>query len=152
MQVILLEKVSKLGNLGDQVNVKAGYARNFLIPFGKAVFATKTAIEQFETRREGLEQAALARKEKAESRAKELADIELSIAVHAGDGGKLFGSIGTRDLADLINSTGIEVAKSEIRLPHGPIRQVGSYQIDLHLHPEVNTHLTLVVVAEENEA
>jgi large subunit ribosomal protein L9 len=149
MDVILLEKVVKLGNLGDKVTVKAGYGRNFLIPFGKAVPATAANVAAFETRRADLEKQAAEALANAQQRAEQLADVELSLAVKAGDEGKLFGSIGTRDLTDLINSTGIKVSKSEIRLPNGPIRQVGTFEIALQLHADVKTSLTLHVVAED---
>ncbi|MCP5326852.1 MAG: 50S ribosomal protein L9 [Oceanospirillaceae bacterium] len=149
MDVILLEKVAKLGNLGDKVTVKAGYGRNFLIPFGKAVPATAANTAAFEARRAELEKQAAEALASAQQRAEQLADVELSLAVKAGDEGKLFGSIGTRDLADLISSTGIKVAKSEIRLPNGAIRQVGTFEIALQLHADVKTSLTLHVVAED---
>lgn len=149
MDIILLEKVGKLGDLGDRVSVKPGHGRNFLIPTGKAVPATKANVEEFEQRRAELEKAAVERKALAEARAAKLSDIELSIAVKAGDEGKLYGSIGTRDLAELITSAGIEVLKSEVRLPEGPIRQVGEFTVDLQLHADVKAALTLHVVPEE---
>ena len=149
MEVILLEKVGKLGSLGDKVNVKPGYGRNYLIPTGKAVSATKQNLEEFEARRAELEKAAVQKRTEAENRAEKLSEIELSIAVKAGDEGKLFGSIGTRDLADLISSAGIEVAKSEVRLPNGPIRHVGEFNVDIQLHADVKANLTLHVVPEE---
>ena len=149
MEVILLEKVGKLGGLGDQVTVKPGYGRNYLIPQGKAVSATKQNIAEFESRRADLEKAAAEKRAAAEARAAKLSEIELSVAVKAGDEGKLFGSIGTRDLADLISSAGIEVAKSEVRLPDGPIRHVGEFTVDIQLHADVKSKLTLHVVPEE---
>jgi large subunit ribosomal protein L9 len=149
MDIILLENVTKLGQLGDQVKVKAGYGRNYLIPFGKAVPATKANIDSFSQRRVELEKAAAERLAVAKKRSEAVADVELTLAVKAGDGGKLFGSIGTRDLADLISSTGVEIQKSEIRLPGGTIRQIGTYEIDLQLHPEVQASLTVHVVPEE---
>lgn len=148
MQIILLEKVENLGSLGATVNVKPGYARNFLFPQGKAVPATKANVEQFEARRAELEAQAAAKLADAQSRAAKIDEIEVSVAVKAGDEGKLFGSLGNRDIADLISQAGVEVAKSEVRLPEGPIRNVGEYEIAIHLHPEVEAVLKLHVVAE----
>lgn len=148
MQVILLEKVGRLGNLGDQVNVKPGYGRNFLIPFGKAVAATKANIAEFEQRRAGLEAAAAERRSAAEARAAQLAEKVVTITANAGDEGKLFGSIGTRDIADAITAAGIAVEKSEVRLPNGVIRETGEFQIDVQLHSDVMQSITLRVVAE----
>ncbi len=148
MQVILLEKVGRLGNLGDQVNVKSGYGRNFLIPFGKAVAATKTNIAEFEQRRAELEAAASARRSAAETRAAQLAEKVITIAANAGDEGKLFGSIGTRDIADAVTAAGVAVEKSEVRLPNGVIRETGEFQVDVQLHSDVTQTFTLRVVAE----
>jgi len=149
MNVILLEKVAKLGGLGDQVTVKAGYGRNFLIPTGKAVPATDANVKEFEARRADLEKQAAEKLAAAEKRAEELKELELTLAVKAGDEGKLFGSIGTRDLADLIASTGLEANKSEIRLPNGPLRTTGTFEITLQLHADVTISLTVHVVPEE---
>lgn len=149
MEVILLDNVGKIGDLGDKVNVKAGYGRNYLIPQGKAVPATKENVETFEARRAELEKASKDKLVAAQSRAKELAELELTIAVKAGEEGKLFGSIGTRDLADVITSSGVEISKSEVNLPEGPLRQTGEYEIDLQLHPEVLATVTVIVVPEE---
>lgn len=149
MEVILLEKVAKLGGLGDKVNVKSGYGRNFLIPQKKAVPATAANLESFEARRADLEKQAAEKLATAEKRAEQLKELELTLAVKAGDEGKLFGSIGTRDLADLISSTGIEASKSEIRLPNGPLRTTGTFEIALQLHADVKTALTVHVVPEE---
>ncbi len=148
MQVILLEKVGRLGNLGDQVNVKPGYGRNFLIPFGKAVAATKDNVAEFEKRRAELEAAAAARRGTAEARAAQLVELVVTIAANAGDEGKLFGSIGTRDIADAITAAGVAVEKSEVRLPNGVIRETGEFQIDVQLHSDVTQTITLRVVAE----
>ncbi|PRY71686.1 MULTISPECIES: 50S ribosomal protein L9 [Halomonas] len=148
MDVILLDKIGKLGGLGDQVTVKPGYGRNYLVPYGLAVPATKDNIEAFQAQRAELEAQAAERKAVAEARAEQLNDIELSLVSKAGDEGKLFGSIGPRDLAEAISSAGIEVAKSEVRMPQGPIRQTGEYDIDLHLHAEVDATVRVVVVAE----
>ena len=148
MQVILLEKVGRLGNLGDQVNVKPGYGRNYLLPFGKAVAATKANIAEFEQRRAELEAAAVERRSSAEARAAKLAELVVTIAANAGDEGKLFGSIGTRDIADAITAAGVEVEKSEVRLPNGVIRETGEFSVDVQLHSDVMQAITLRVVAE----
>jgi len=148
MEVILLDKIGKLGGLGDKVTVKPGYGRNFLVPYGHAVPATKENIAAFEAQRVELEAQVAERKAEAEARAEQLNDIELSLVSKAGDEGKLFGSIGPRDLADAISSAGIEVAKSEVRMPQGPIRQTGEYDIHLHLHAEVDATVRVVVMAE----
>ncbi|MDI5893019.1 50S ribosomal protein L9 [Halomonas rhizosphaerae] len=148
MDVILLDKIGKLGGLGDQVTVKPGYGRNYLVPYGLAVPATKENIQAFQAQRAELEAQAAERKAVAEARAEQLNDIELSLVSKAGDEGKLFGSIGPRDLAEAISSAGLEVAKSEVRMPQGPIRQTGEYDIDLHLHAEVDATVRVVVVAE----
>lgn len=148
MQVILLEKVGRLGNLGDQVNVKAGYGRNFLIPYGKAVAATKDNVAEFERRRAELEAAAAERRSGAEGRAAKLAELVVVIAANAGDEGKLFGSIGTRDIADAITAAGVEVHKSEVRLPNGVIREVGEFDISIQVHSDVSQDIKLRVVAE----
>jgi len=148
MEVILLDKVGKLGNIGDKVAVKAGFGRNFLLPQGKAVAATATNIAEFETRRAGLEAAAAAKKAEAEARAAKLAELSVTIAANAGDEGRLFGSIGTRDIAEAITAAGVEVTKAEVRLPEGALREVGQYEIDIQLHSEVTQVVTLAVVAE----
>ena len=148
MQIILLEKIANLGALGDQVTVRPGYARNYLFPQGKAIPATKTNVEQFEARRAELESQAATKLAEAESRKEKIEDMELSIAVKAGDEGKLFGSLGNRDIAELATHAGLELAKSEVRLPEGPIRQVGEYEISIQLHAEVSATLSLHVVAE----
>ncbi|MGB3611739.1 MAG: 50S ribosomal protein L9 [Cellvibrio sp.] len=148
MEVILLDKVGKLGNIGDKVSVKAGFGRNYLLPQGKAVSATPKNIAEFEERRAGLEAAAAAKKAEAEARAAKLAELNVTIAANAGDEGKLFGSIGTRDIAEAITAAGVEVAKSEVRLPEGVLREVGQFDIDVQLHPEVIQTVKLAVVAE----
>lgn len=149
MQVILLDKVVHLGNVGDQVNVKSGYARNFLIPKGKAVMATKANIEYFEARRAELEEKAAKALVAAMDRAERLEALEsVTIASKAGDEGRLFGSIGTRDIADAITARGVEVAKSEVRLPNGLIRTTGEHEVRFQLHGEVFANLRLIVVAE----
>ncbi|GEK45862.1 50S ribosomal protein L9 [Halomonas pacifica] len=148
MEVILLDKIGKLGGLGDQVTVKAGYGRNYLVPYGLAVPATKDNVAAFEAQRAELEAQASERKAVAEARAAELSEIELSLVAKAGDEGKLFGSIGPRDLAEALSQAGLDVAKSEVRMPEGPIRATGEYDIDLQLHAEVGTTVRIVVVAE----
>ncbi len=148
MQIILLEKIANLGSLGDQVTVRPGYARNFLFPQGKAVPATKANVEQFEARRAELEAQAADKLSAAQARAEQINETELSAAVKAGDEGKLFGSLGNRDVADLASAAGVELAKSEVLLPEGPVRQVGEYDITIRLHPEVEAVLKLHVVAE----
>ncbi|WP_299982866.1 50S ribosomal protein L9 [uncultured Pseudoteredinibacter sp.] len=148
MEVILLEKVGKLGGIGDRVEVKAGFGRNYLVPQGKAVPATKANIADFEARRADLEAAAAEKKAAAEARGEKLTDLSVTIEANAGDEGKLFGSIGTRDIADAITKTGVEVAKSEVKLPEGVLREVGEYQIDIQLHAEVTVAVTLNVIPE----
>jgi len=149
MEVILLEKVGKLGTVGDKVTVKSGFGRNYLVPQGKAIRATKSNIEEFEARRAELEAAAADRKTAAEGRAKLLAGYEaFTITAKAGDEGKLFGSIGTRDIADAITAAGVDVAKAEVKLPQGTLREVGEYDVDLQLHVDVTHTIKLVVAAE----
>lgn len=149
MEVILLEKVGKMGSLGSTVNVKAGYARNFLIPQGKAVLANEANSKEFETRRTELEKAASEKLNTAQARADKINELELTVTTAAGDEGKLFGSVGPRDVAELTTAAGIDVAKTEIRMPTGAIRTTGEYEIDIQLHPEVHATLHLIVVAEE---
>lgn len=149
MNIILLDKVANLGSLGDQVAVKAGYARNFLFPQGKAVPANKDNIEKFEQRRAELEAKLTADLAAANERAEQVAALsEVTIASKAGDEGKLFGSIGTRDIADAITEAGVAVAKSEVKLPNGTLRETGEFDISLQLHAEVTATVKLVVVAE----
>jgi large subunit ribosomal protein L9 len=148
MQVILLEKVGRLGNLGDKVNVKSGYGRNFLVPYGKAVAATTKNIAAFEERRAELEANAAGRRAVAEARAAKVAALVVTIGANAGDEGKLFGSIGTRDIADAVTKAGVAVDKSEVRLPNGVIRDTGEYDIDIQLHSDVMQSFKLIVVKE----
>ena len=148
MNVILLEKVPNLGNIGDQVSVKAGFGRNFLIPHGKAVFATADNIADFESRRAELEKAAAGALAVAEKRAAGLAGVELNIASRAGDEGKLFGSIGVRDIIAELATLGHEVDRGEVRMPDGALRMTGSYALDVTVHPDVSAQITVVVVAE----
>ncbi|KGY11159.1 50S ribosomal protein L9 [Vibrio tubiashii] len=150
MQVILLDKIGKLGALGETVNVKSGYARNFLIPQGKAVMATKANVEMFEARRAELEAKAAEQLAASEARAEKVNALEaVVIASKAGDEGKLFGSIGTRDIADAITAAGVEVVKSEVRLPEGALRNIGEFEISVQLHSEVFAKVNLQVVAAE---
>ena len=147
MEVILLEKIANLGNLGDKVAVKAGYARNFLLPFGKATPATADNVAASEARRAELEKIAAEKKAEAEARAAKLADLTVTIAANAGEEGKLFGSIGTRDIADAVTAAGVAIEKSEVRLPDGALRTVGEFDIDVQLHTDVDATVKLVVVA-----
>ncbi|MCJ8170225.1 50S ribosomal protein L9 [Atopomonas sediminilitoris] len=147
MEVILLQRIANLGNLGDKVNVKSGYGRNFLLPQGKAVVANAANLEAFEARRAELEKAAAAELASAQARADELAELVVTITANAGDEGKLFGSIGTRDIADALTAAGIAVEKAEIRLPEGALRNVGEYDIAVHLHTDVDAAIKVVVVA-----
>ncbi len=148
MQVILLDKVGRLGNVGSQVKVKAGYGRNFLIPLGKAIPATAKNIAEFDIRRAELEAAALTKLGQAQARALLLAEVVLTIAANAGDEGKLFGSIGTRDVAEALTKAGHETSKAEVRMPEGPIREVGEYAIDIHVHSDVMQAVKVIVIAE----
>lgn len=150
MNVILLEKVENLGNLGDSVKVRAGYGRNFLIPKGKALPATEANLAEFETRRAELEKRAADALTRANARAAELEGLELEIEANAGPGGKLFGSVTPIDIAQLLTSKGIETEKSEVRIAD-PIRQIGEYEIGLHLHSDVDVAIKLNVVEAEAE-
>jgi large subunit ribosomal protein L9 len=148
MEVILLEKVANLGNLGDKVVIKSGYGRNYLVPYGKAVPATATKIAEFEARRAELEKAAAEKLGAAQERANALSKLQVVIAHKAGDEGKLFGSIGTQNIADAITEAGVAVEKHEIRLPQGVIRQIGEYQIDISCHTDVVVKLPIKIAAE----
>ncbi|APQ12082.1 50S ribosomal protein L9 [Pseudomonas oryzihabitans] len=148
MDVILLEKIANLGNLGDKVNVKGGYARNFLLPQGKATAATAANVEAFEARRAELEKQAAEKKAQADARAAKLAELTVTIAANSGDEGKLFGSIGTRDIAEAVSAAGVELDKSEVRLPNGALRNTGEYDVEVHLHTDVEAVVKVVIVAE----
>ena len=149
MEVILLDNVGSLGGLGDRVDVKPGYGRNFLIPQGKAVPATPENVEKFEARRAELEAAAAATLDAAQKRAEGIQALEqVQIAATAGEEGKLFGSVGTRDIADALTAAGCETDKSEVRLPDGAIRELGEYEIMIQLHAEVATTANIAIVAE----
>lgn len=148
MNVILLEKVHNLGDLGDQVNVKAGFGRNYLIPEGKAVAATPENVEKFEARRAELEKAVAEKLAAAEARKAKLEGVQITLTHKAGEEGKLFGSVGTVDIARAITDSGVEVAKREIRLPEGVLRNVGEYDIDVELHSDVIATIKLVIAPE----
>lgn len=149
MQVILLDKVAHLGSVGDQVTVKSGFARNFLIPQGKAVMATAANIAHFEARRAELEAKAADALNAAQARAAKIAEIAaVSVSATAGDDGRLFGSVSAKDIAEALTAAGVEVAKSEVRLGEGPLRTIGEHEVKVHLHPEVNAKVTVNVVAE----
>jgi large subunit ribosomal protein L9 len=148
MEVILLDKVGKMGGLGDQVKVKSGYGRNYLIPHGKAVAATAENIAAFESRRQELEAQAQQRLAEANARAEQLAALAIHLSMMAGDEGKLFGSIGTRDLAEAMTAAGVPVDKSEVKLPDGALRQTGEYQVDIQVHPEVLASVTVTITPE----
>jgi large subunit ribosomal protein L9 len=149
MDVILLNKVENLGNLGDKVKVRAGYARNYLIPTGKAKFATPANIAEFEARRAELEAAAAGALAKAQARAGALDGMSVTITAKSGGEGKLFGSVGTADIADAVTAAGVELERREVRLPDGPIRQAGEFEVQVHLHSDVNATLKVVIVGEE---
>ena len=149
MNVILLDKIANLGNLGDQVSVKAGYARNYLLPQGKAVVANTANTEVFEARRADLEAKLAADLAAATQRAEKISALEsVVIASKAGDEGKLFGSIGNRDIADAVTAAGVELAKSEVRLPLGAIRTTGEFEVEVQVHTEVKAIVKISVVAE----
>ncbi len=149
MEVILLEKISKLGELGSQVNVKSGYGRNYLIPQGKAVPATAENIKKLEQQRAALEKTAADTLSIAQQRqAKIEALASITIMSKAGEEGKLFGSVGTMDITEALNNAGIEIEKREVRMPLGPIRSAGEYEIELHLHTDINLGIKVIVEAE----
>ncbi|PQQ37299.1 50S ribosomal protein L9 [Photorhabdus luminescens] len=149
MQIILLDKVANLGSLGDQVNVKPGYARNYLVPQGKAVPATKKNIEFFEARRAELEANLANVLATAEARAEKINALgSVTIASKAGDEGKLFGSVGTRDIADAVTAAGVEVSKSEVRLTNGVLRTIGEHEVNFQVHSDVFAKLNVNIVAE----
>ena len=148
MEVILLETIGKLGDLGDKVTVSSGYGRNFLIPKKKAVPATAANLEIFEGKRAELEKNAKARLQEANKRGEQIADLVLNLTAKAGDEGKLFGSITVRDIVDACFSKGIEVEKSEIKLPEGPIRNTGDFEVGVQVHPDLMVKMKITVSAE----
>jgi large subunit ribosomal protein L9 len=149
MDVILLQKVANLGNIGDRVKVRSGFGRNFLLPQGKATLATPENMARFETRRAELERVAREHLTSAAERAEAMKDFKLTIHAKAGTEGKLFGSIGTSDIAEACTRAGFNVERSEVRLPHGPLRTVGEHTVSLHLHADVDVPLQITIVAEE---
>ena len=148
MNIILLEKISKLGALGDQVSVKAGFGRNYLIPQGKALPATESNVKMFEGRRAELEAAAAETLAAATTRAETLNGKEVVIVRKAGEEGRMFGSVTNGDVAEALNAAGADVEKREVRMPEGAIRELGEYDIALHLHTDVNAVVKIIVEAE----
>jgi large subunit ribosomal protein L9 len=149
MNVILLDKVENLGALGELVKVKPGYGRNFLIPAGKAALATPANIKQFESRRADLEKTSAEDLAAAKARAELVTGMELVIPANVGSEGKLFGSVGPIDVAEALEKVGVTVARSEIRMPDGPIHEIGDHTVGLHLHIDINVDITVKVVAED---
>lgn len=149
MNVILLQKVANLGNIGDRVKVRSGFGRNFLLPQGKATLATPENIARFEARRAELERLAREHLTSATERAEAMKDFKLTITAKAGTEGKLFGSIGTADIAEACSKAGFKVERSEVRLPSGPLRTLGEHLVNLHLHADVDVPLAVSIVAEE---
>ena len=149
MEIILLQKVANLGQIGDRVKVKSGYARNFLVPTGRATLATAANIAQFEAQRAILEARAAAGLTQAQQRALSFEGFKLELKAKAGTEGKLFGSIGTADIAEAAVQAGHSIARSEVRMPTGPIRTLGEHPVQLHLHTDVNVTLVVTIVAEE---
>lgn len=150
MEIILLDKIAHLGGLGDKVKVRNGYARNYLLPQKKAVMATKENLAKFEAQRAELEAKIAAELAAAQGRADKINEIgTITLNVKAGDEGKLFGSVGTRDISDALTAAGVEVHKSEVRMPDGVLRSVGEYEITIQLHPDVKSVIKLVVAPEK---
>jgi large subunit ribosomal protein L9 len=149
MEIILLEKIDNVGAIGDRVKVKSGYARNFLIPQGKATLATASNIEKFEKIRADLEKKAGAELGAAQARAAKLTGQVLYLKSAAGTEGKLFGSIGTIDIAEACESLGVSVERSEVRMPDGPLRMLGEHQVELHLHTDVNVSITVLIESSD---
>jgi len=148
MEVILLEKVDNLGNIGDRVKVRSGYGRNFLLPKGKATLATPENIAIFEERRAELERKEAGELTGAQARGEEIQKLSLQLVAKAGTEGKLFGSLGTIDIAEACTSAGVPVERSEVRLPDGPIRTLGEHEIEIHLHADVNVSVRIEVVSD----
>jgi large subunit ribosomal protein L9 len=149
MEVILLQKVANLGNIGDRVKVRSGFGRNFLLPQGKATLATPENVARFEARRAELERLAREHLSSAEERATALKDFKLIIQAKAGTEGKLFGSIGTADIAEALSRANFKVERSEVRLPSGPLRMLGEHTVNLHLHADIDVPLHVAIVPEE---
>lgn len=148
MEVILLDKVENLGGIGDRVKVRSGYARNFLLPQGKATAATAENIAAFEARRADIEKKAAEELAAAKARAATLEGLELTITAKSGDEGKLFGSVGTVDIAEACAARGIQVERAEVRMPEGPIRSTGEVDVSVHLHSDVDVTIKVIVVGE----
>jgi large subunit ribosomal protein L9 len=151
MEVILLEKVNNVGGIGDRVKVKSGFARNYLIPQGKATLATAANIAKFEARRTELEAKAAGELSAAQQRAKKLGGQVIKIKAQSGSEGKLFGSVGTVDIAEAASKLGVAVERSEVRLHEGPLRVVGEHKVELHLHADVNAEITVIVESDEQQ-
>ena len=149
MEVILLEKITKLGDPGDLVKVKTGYARNFLIPFGKAIKANEENKAEYEQRKSSLEKAELERKSLALDLVNKLESLDISITVPVSEEGTLYGSIGTREISDALSEQGIEIEKGIIRLPEGTLKKLGEFKLDVELHPEVIQEISITIKAEE---
>ena len=149
MDVSLLQKVANLGTIGDRVNVKSGYGRNYLLPAGKATLATPANVAHFEARRAELEKAAADQLSAATARAAALAEFKLTITSKAGSEGKLFGSVGTTDIAEAVTAAGHALSRSEVRLPNGPLRAIGEHSVAVHLHTDITVPLAITIVAEE---
>ena len=149
MEVILLQKIANLGNIGDRVKVRSGFGRNFLLPQGKATLATPENVARFEARRAELERLAREHLSSAEERAAAMKDFKLTVHAKAGTEGKLFGSIGTSDVAEACNQAGFKIERSEVRLPSGPLRMLGEHTVSLHLHADIDVPLHVTIVAEE---
>lgn len=149
MEIILLQKVANLGTIGDRVKVKSGYARNYLVPTGRATMATPANIAKFEAQRHELEAKAREELASAQARALQFENFKLEIAAKAGSEGKLFGSIGTADIAEAAVKAGHPITRSEVRMPTGPIRTTGEHTVQLHLHTDVDVTLMVTIVAEE---
>jgi large subunit ribosomal protein L9 len=149
MEVILLEKVRNLGNLGEQVKVKSGFARNYLIPYGKAVTANEANRAKFEAQRAELEKAQADALGKAQARAEKMTGYTVQIVRKVSEEGKLFGSVGIRDICDAMEQAGFELERSEIHLDRGPLKEIGDHEISVSLHPEVNFKLIVSVIGEK---
>ena len=152
MQVILLQRIVNLGKLGETVDVKAGYGRNYLIPQGKALPATPANVEKFEARRAELEKIEAEELAAAQARADALKDVNVIMRAKSGEDGKLFGSIGTRDIADALTKSGLEVDRSEVKMPEGSFRQIGEYNVDIQLHHDVFANILVTILSEDEVA
>lgn len=151
MQIILLQRIVNLGKLGETVDVKPGYGRNFLVPHGKALPATKANIEKFEARRAELEAEEAKEVATAQARADALTDVNVIMRAKSGDEGKLFGSIGTRDIAEALTNSGLEVDRAEVKLPEGTLRQIGEYSVDIQLHHDVTATILVTILSEDGD-